>query len=88
MCYPECLIIPLTTLWNKCCYYCCSCWRNTTTSASRSGIDLGDENGGEYVGGKMEVEKKKMKKKRSSKRQQQEQDGISDLAPNLDVELV
>jgi hypothetical protein len=49
---------------------------------------LGDENGGEYVGGKMEVEKKKMKKKRSSKRQQQEQDGISDLAPNLDVELV
>lgn len=72
MCYPECLIITVTSVWKK--VNCCC--------PKKEEEDEGG--GGEYVGGKMTLSGgKKMKKKRSKNKEV-----VAGLAPNSDVELV
>lgn len=76
MCYPECLIIPLQSLWNK--INCCC-----PDSSSKEDDNGG---GGEYVGGKMSSSSgTKMKKKRSKKKVEEP---VGGLVANSDVELV
>ena len=75
MCYPECLILSITSVWNK--INCC-CPTNKEDKSLEG-----------YVGGKMDNEeggkKKKKKKKRSKSKGGEEPKG---LAANAGVELV
>eukprot|EP00984_Skeletonema_dohrnii_P026821 scaffold16240_cov116-Skeletonema_dohrnii-CCMP3373.AAC.5 len=73
MCYPECLIITVTSVWKK--VNCCCPQKEEEE----------EDGGGEYVGGKMTSSGgRKMKKKRSKNKGM---DATPGLAPNSDVEL-
>ena len=78
MCYPECLILSVTSIWNK--VNCCCPMKKQQQSLGE------EEEGGDYVGGKMDVEGgSKKKKKKRIKMKVEEPKG---LVANSGVELV
>ena len=72
MCYPECLILSVQSIWNK--INCCCPDKGEVEDGGGVGV---------YVGGKMDSSGRKMKKKRSKKVEEP-----AGLAANADVELV